>query len=143
MVLAAVLRDMRALKLHAEYAEFLKEGLSCKFEYILSTVRMVIMVFNFYVLYKLQVKGVQKRFSEWQQRTDDFRNECKWLVFFSNMKLLQLHCFGSYDTEEQAERIVHEISVIFPNDDQTRASQRKYVKVHYNSQYYFSIKIMA
>ena len=75
---------------------------------------------------------MQDLLSTWRDQANMCRKECNWLAFFSNMKLLQLHrsyVLGDNNLQKCAESIVHEISVIFPNDLATRMSQCKFVEV--------------
>ena len=71
---------------------------------------------------------MQDLLSNWKDEANKCRKECNWLAFFSNMKLLQLH--RSYNMQKCAESIVHEVSIIFPNDLATRTSQCKFVEVY-------------
>ena len=68
---------------------------------------------------------------KWQEKTTVYRERCKWLAFFSNMKLLQLYNSHGSELLEQtrAEIIANEISIIFRNDLPTYAAVCKYLKV--------------
>ena len=68
---------------------------------------------------------------KWQEKTSVYRGRCKWLAFFSNMKLLQLYNSRGSELLEQtrAEIIANEISIIFHNDLRIHAALCKYAKV--------------
>ena len=76
-----------------------------------------------------QVEEAEKDLQDWLSSTKIHRKQCKWLAFFSNKKLLQVHHLLTKDFFMHAEHIVQEISIIFPNDYPTRASQVTFVKV--------------
>ncbi len=76
------------------------------------------------------MKDTGKQLTVWTQKVAELRNQYDWLLFFSVPKLLNFYSMLKVvETEEQYDRIVHEISFLCCNDRATRDAVKASMKV--------------
>ena len=76
------------------------------------------------------MKTTEQQLTRWTQQVAALRSHYDWLLFFSVPKLLTLYkLLAVDDVFHNLDAIVHEISFLSHNDEDTRAAVRAHVEV--------------